>query len=49
MEAKVILALLLHEFTLSLPDDYQLKLVHHITMKPAEAPCTLKLRKKLKV
>ena len=46
MEAKVILALLLRNFDLTLPNDYKLKRIHAITSKPMEGiPCTLIIRK----
>ena len=45
MEAKVILALLLRNFDLTLPKDYKLKRIHAITSKPMEGiPCTLEIR-----
>ena len=46
MEAKTILALLLHHFSLSLPDNYQLKCEHQLTTRPVgQVPCTLTSRK----
>ena len=46
MEAKVILALLLQTFELTLPEDYEFKKGHALTAKPkGGVPCTLKLRK----
>ena len=47
MEAKVILALLLHYYVFTLPPDYKLKKVHTVTTKPVDGiPCTLISRKK---
>ena len=44
MEAKIILALLLRQFTLSLPDNYQFKLGMDVLVQPAEVPCILTQR-----
>ena len=45
MEARVILAQLLHHFSFSLPSDYQYKIDHAVTIKPAgPIPCTITRR-----
>jgi unspecific monooxygenase len=46
VEAKVILAQLLHNFDIKLSDDYKLELTFSITFRPANAiTCTLTPRK----
>jgi len=45
MEAKVVLAKLLQNFTISLPDNYKLVAAARITMEPKDnVPCTLEFR-----
>ena len=47
MEMKIVLALLLKNFKLTLPEGYVLKKKFALTCKPAgEIPCTVTLRNK---
>ncbi len=47
MEMKIVLALLLKNFKLTLPEGYVLKKIRAITCKPVgEIPCTVTLRNK---